>query len=118
MDTAVIIFLFLFAVLINICCAFHVYNWDKKQYLQNAHRKMIEHKLFKYLLKYDRKTPQIYLKTLICNLLLGLGLVLEIIFFVFSLNYLGNIRYILSFCMITLSLLTGCIITITCKGLK
>lgn len=76
---------------------------------------MLELKIFRFLLKFDRKSPQIYLKTLTGNLLLAINVIIEVILFVLALvRFNDSVKTILSFGMLASSLLLGVVIATIC----
>ena len=116
MTNRIIILLFIYAIYANIVSAINIYDGDKKRYLNNVFGKMLEFKVNKFLLKYNCKTTQIYLRTFIANILLFTSILLEILLFVFSLlvNY-DTHKIILGSTLFILSLLIGNIITCICR---
>lgn len=116
MTVGMIIWLFVLTIYVNVVSAFNIYNGDKSQYTQNAFGKMIESKVFRLFIKFDKKTTQIYLKTCIANILLFCGVLIEITLFVFSLlTTVETIKIILSLGVILSGLLVGAIVTGICR---
>ena len=84
MTVGMVIWLFILTLFVNTVSALTIYSGDKTRYMQNAFDKMLESKGFRFLLKFDRKTTQIYLRTFIANILLFCAILLEIMLFVLA----------------------------------
>ena len=116
MTVGMISWLFILAIFVNTLSAFTVYNGDKSRHQQNAFDKMLESKVFRFLLKFDRKTTQIYFRTFIANTLLFCAVLLEIILFVLALAAADETcKTILSFGVLVVGLLIGAIIAGICR---
>lgn len=111
MTVGMIIWLLVLAIFVNTVSAFIIYGGDKARYQQNIFDKMLESKLFRFLLKFDRKTTQIYLRTFIANILLFCAALFEIILFVLALVVADEkCKTIFSFGVLVSGLLIGAII--------
>ena len=115
MNIGVKILIFIFAFYLNLVSAIIIYQGDKKRYQQNVYGKMLECKIFRLFLKFDRKTTQIYLKTFIGNLLFFVNIIIEIIFLLIALTSLSeSVETIICFGAICLSLLFTFVIKLIC----
>ncbi len=115
MTVGMIIWLFILTIFVNTVSALTIYNGDKARYQQNTFDKMLESRVWRFLLKFDRKTTQIYLRTFIANILLFCAVLLEIILFVLTLATTDEtFKIILSSGGLVLGLLIGAIITGIC----
>ena len=111
MTVGMVIWLFILTLFINTVSALTIYSGDKTRYMQNAFDKMLESKGFRFLLKFDRKTTQIYLRTFIANILLFCA-----ILFVLALAITDEtFKIILSSGMLIVGLLIGASITGICR---
>ncbi|MBR7186460.1 MAG: hypothetical protein IKD43_03115 [Clostridia bacterium] len=116
MTVGMIIWLFVLTIFVNTVSALTIYNGDKARYQQNTFDKMLESKVFRFLLKFDRKTTQIYLRTFIANILLFCAVLFEIILFVLALAAADETcKTILSSGVLVLGLLIGAIIAGICR---
>ena len=116
MTVGMIIWMFILTVFVNTVSALTIYNSDKARYQQNTFDKMLESKILRFLLKFDRKNTQIYLRTFIANILLFCAVLLEIVLFVLALATTDEtFKMILSAGMLILGLLIGAIITGICR---
>ena len=116
MTIGMIIWLFILSIFTNIVSAITVYTCDKSWNMQNTLAKMLESRVFRYLLKFDWKSTQIYLKTFIANILLLSGALTETILFVLSFVTIEKtIKIFLSSGVLIISLLIGLIISVICR---
>lgn len=116
MTVGMVIWLFILTLFVNTVSALTIYSGDKTRYMQNDFDKMLESKGLRFLLKFDRKTTQIYLRTFIANILLFCATLLEIMLFVLALAITDEtFKIILSSGMLIVGLLIGASITGICR---
>lgn len=122
MNVGIVIWLFSLALLVNLVSALNIRKEDKARYeavMRNeydAYGRMLKNKLFKFFIKFDKKSDYVFLRTFISNILLLVSILLEIGFFVLALVYSDDgLKIIMSYGQVISSLIIGSVVTFVCK---